>query len=310
MKIRTYKDADIENVLALWNETLAYHPIDLRCFTRKILLDVNFDRDGFFLAEDEAGLCGFAYAVKRKLPLEIGIAEDADKGFITALGVRKGMAFQSVGAALLEKAEAFIKADGERRIMVSGYTPEYFHQGICPALYPEYAALLEENGYAAQSDSASMELDLTMYQTASEVQEKRRRLLEEGYYIGPLRHRDIVPLLEYVLPGWRYRYRRLLREEDDMGKIRVAVKDGKVIGANMFGDPYDGAEAFGPFSVSAEYQGKGIGQVLLADCLDEMKKRGLHAAWIQWAHYKDAAGAVYRKAGFRQTGIYIIYSKE
>ncbi|MBE7062383.1 MAG: GNAT family N-acetyltransferase [Ruminococcaceae bacterium] len=310
VQIRNYRGTDAPAVVALWNETMVHHPVHLKTFVRKVLLDVNFDRNGFFLAEKDNVPVGFAYAVRRRIVLEEGCGADNDRGFIAAMGFRNGPDFSEVGAALLKRAEEYINRDGKKKIVVSAYTPENFYQGICRELYPEYAKLLEENGYTAYSDSASMRLELDAYQPSPDIPEKRRKLEEEDFYIGALRHSDIPALFDFVIPGWRFRYRRLLREEGDLEKVRVAVLGDRVVGCNMFGDPYDGPETFNCFGVDADFRGKGLGKILLADCLTEMKNRGLHTAWIQWAHYLDAAGAVYRKAGFLQTGIYVTYIKE
>ena len=310
MRIRIFSGTDAEDVVTLWNETMVHHPVTLDVFTRKVLLDVNFDRNGFFLAEEKGKFVGFLYAVCRRVVLEKGCSADENKGFIVAMGFRKGPDFHKIGTALLREAETYINRDGKRSVMISGYTPEFFYQGICKEQYPAYAAFLEENGYSPYSDSASMRLDLDTYRTSEQISEDKRRREAEGFYIGPLRRCDIPSLFEYVIPGWRFRYRRLLQEDMDFGKIRVAVLDGQVVGCILFGDPYESAENLSAFSVDVSLRGKSLGKILMDDVLLEMKKRGLHTAWIQWAHYLDAAGAVYRKAGFLQTGIYVTYIKE
>lgn len=310
MKIRTFKGTDIPAILALWNETMVYYPINEEAFKRKILLDVNFDPDGFFLAEEDGQLVGFIYALKRHVVLEVGASADKEKGFVVAMGFREGEDFREIGNALLKEAEAYINKDEKRTVMVYGYAPEYFYQGIDKDKYPAYAALLEENGYVAYSDSASLKLDLDAYRVPPDFAAKKKVLSEEGFYIGAVRLSDIPSLFQYVLPGWRYRYRRLLKEDNDFGKIRVVVHKDAVIGCILFGDAYDGAETINSFSVDTSFRGKGLGKMLLADCLLEMQKKGLHAAYIRWGNYRDAAGAVYEKAGFRKTGIYIIYKKD
>ena len=55
-------------------------------------------------------------------------------------------------------------------------------------------------------------------------------------------------------------------------------------------------ERFGPFGVSPEMRNKGIGRVLLFQCLATMLTKGFHCAWFLWTG-QDAA-RLYTLAGF------------
>jgi GNAT superfamily N-acetyltransferase len=98
-------------------------------------------------------------------------------------------------------------------------------------------------------------------------------------------------------------------DNDDLDRIRVVTFGGEVIGFCVFGDPDGSPEGFGPFGVRTDFRGKKLGQILLADCLLEMKKRGLHNAWMQWTGKESAAHFVYEKAGFSITRSHVILDK-
>ena len=77
----------------------------------------------------------------------------------------------------------------------------------------------------------------------------------------------------------------------------------------MFGDPYSSEERFGPYSVSNDFRGMGIGKIILHLCLSKMEERGLDKAWAQATPNSGAARAVYDKAGFETIGEYITFKK-
>jgi mycothiol synthase len=56
-------------------------------------------------------------------------------------------------------------------------------------------------------------------------------------------------------------------------------------------------------------QGKGLGKILLYDCLALMRAQGLHGAWFLWTGEQSPAGHLYRKAGFHVTRRFDIMSK-
>ena len=68
-------------------------------------------------------------------------------------------------------------------------------------------------------------------------------------------------------------------------------------------------EHFGPFGVSDEYQGKGIGTVLLARTMYQMRLRGCHSAWVLWTGDRALKG-VYGRLGFKLTRRFAIMKKE
>ena len=52
MLIRNITGKDIEAVRVLWNTTLPEHMMDHRSFVKNVLLDMNLDTNGFFVAEE------------------------------------------------------------------------------------------------------------------------------------------------------------------------------------------------------------------------------------------------------------------
>lgn len=310
--VRNYEGKDFNNVIDVWNESLLYDTVSKLLFTRKILLDCNFDRNNFFVAEDDGKICGFLYSCVRLVPADAGAPLEEDVGYIVAFGVLKEY-MEKVGMQLISAFEARMKALGRKKIKATGFSPAYFTQGFDEDHYPEYIKLFTDAGYEG-AHSISMDIDLTKYVKPAGIEEKRRRLKEEGIEVIPLSHEYIPAFLDpsepFNSPGWVAQFRRRLLLNNDFESVRIAVKDGRVIGAVIFGDPDSSPERFGPFGVNSEYQGKGIGTVLLADCLCEMKSRTLHNSWMQWTSGTGASGTVYKRAGFTEGRHFVNFIKE
>ena len=80
--------------------------------------------------------------------------------------------------------------------------------------------------------------------------------------------------------------------------------DGRIIGFCQ----HEG-EHFGPFGVSDDFQGRGIGTVLLARTLHRMRMKGCHSAWVLWTGQRALDG-VYGRLGFRLSRRFAILKKE
>lgn len=298
----------MDEIVALWKKTLPYLCIDRDIFMRKVFLEANFNAKGAFVAEEKGKIVGFVNAVFRKVPICADAEIENDMGWLSAFVVDKEHI--GCGDLLLEKAENYLKMNGKKTVN-TGYYPTYFVQGVDERYTPEYIEIFENRGYAP-TRSIAMNLDLQKYNPPANIEEKRTNLEAEGIRISPLTDEHITSLLslenEFLKPSWLYEYVNRVKDMD-FERFRIAVKDGKVLGACVFSDPDSAPERFGPFGVNDSCQGKGIGGVLLADTLGEMKKRGLKNAWMQWASDDKGASILYERAGFVKKESYIEFEK-
>ena len=309
MNIRTYRGTDLADIINIWNHTTPHTPIDKKTIIKNFLLDHNFDDQGFFVAEENGEILGYIYAIVRRFPIDTGAPAEDDKGYINAIGLKyEKDILGGLGSALIQTAESYLRSHGKQEIYVSGYTPNYIYQGI-NALYTDYITLFRQAGYAEKSRSASISIDLLQYTRPAEIDVLKAQAEQEGFLFTSLKEEYIIELLKYASPSFNHRLRRILQETLDYKKFNLVMYDGKVIGATVFGDPYSCEERFGPYSVSPDFRGKGLGKILLHECLTEMKSRGLKNAWAQSTPMASTATFVYTKAGFRRTGEYITFCK-
>src|SRR5690606_37825683 len=131
-------------------------------------------------------------------------------------------------------------------------------------------------------------------------------LAEKGVEIRHYQRNDLTAYMQFqrdLMPGpWVEDSRRNLRElaagrfsED---AIWLAVDTRAEGGAQIIGFCQHEHEHFGPFGVSDAWQGQGIGSILLARTLYQMRKKGCHSAWVLWTGQRALEG-VYGRLGFK-----------
>ena len=303
MIIRNLTDTDIADVISLWNSALPHEAIDKKAFLKKLLLDPNFSPNGFFIAEENNKMLGFVNCPYFKNP-------SIETGFISILAIKDRSRVLEIGNILLDKAEEYIRSKGKKRIS-TGYTPLYFTQGVEKDLCPEYAELYRSRGYS-EKESFKRVCDLSGYVYPEKCHAKKEALAKEGIYVGEMKDEYLLSLTHphpsFAKPGWSFEFKNRLAELD-YARVRIAAKDGKIIGCCVFGDPNGSPERFGPFGVDEDMRGKGLGTLLLNDCFFEMKKRGLQSAWAQWTPGEGPASILYDHYGFEKRNSYLLFDK-
>ena len=131
------------------------------------------------LADQE--VAGFLLATRRKFPyLERGT--EPDRGWINVLFVEAGHRRQGIGRALVEKAEADMKARGAKKHHGRRVQPgNYFFPGIDKQNYPESAAFFDAMGYQSGEESYSMCKDLHGYQLDEAALARKAKSRSRGF---------------------------------------------------------------------------------------------------------------------------------
>lgn len=313
--VKRYEPGVEMDVIDLWNRWLRYDPVTMAVFERKVLLDPNFEPEGLKLAYCRGSVVGFSISIVRRYPLYYQGLEGG-RGWITVLAYDP--ARPEAGEALLDASLKYFKERGRREVLFSPYTPNYFFPGVDPDRYPWLLKLLELQGFQRVYEALSMDAQLWPDFTVPEEVEKLERKLEgEGIVVRHLETRDVYPFLSFLernFPADWYRHAlELLQSGCEKGQILVAVKGGEVVGYCQYWHSEDyhwhkpGAH-FGPFGVREDMRGMGIGTVLLAKCLWEMRARGIHNAFVLWTD--EAAARLYSRFGFKVTRKYYVMRRE
>lgn len=117
IQIRPIQGTDFDTALRLRNDTRPYDPITSRVFKRKVLLDVNFDPNGYLLAFSEDRAEGFIYVVRRLQPLDNDGDFMRDLAWLNGFGAREDAPAETA-ESLIRTGEDFAGAFGVYQMIV------------------------------------------------------------------------------------------------------------------------------------------------------------------------------------------------
>jgi GNAT superfamily N-acetyltransferase len=312
--IRPFRGNDTAALLECWNLALPLDGITLTNLERKVLLDQNFEEQSLQVAVTRDGsVAGFITCFILNKPIE-KVGHRPEAGFVTAFGVRPEHRRRGAGSGLMNAAEAFFVDRGRRQILLAPYTPNYFVPGVDKDRYPEGVRFLQDRGFTEYSEALAADALISTFELDAQVLSKERELAADGIVVRPYRRNDLVHYMQFqreLMPGpWIEDARRNLLEladgrfHEDAIWLAVDESQNRIIGFCQHEH-----EHFGPFGVSDAYQGKGIGTVLLARTMYQMRLRGCHSAWVLWTGERALKG-VYGRLGFKLTRRFAIMKKE
>jgi GNAT superfamily N-acetyltransferase len=307
--IRPYQSDDLSGVADVLAAAMPADPVSPARFTRQVLLDPNFRPEGALVARDGGETIGFCLAIARQVPLE-NAPPDAERGYLTLIGVRPDRQQQGLGARLLAEAEAYLRSEGRRMVLVSPYAPGYFLPGVDVAAYPDALRFLLAHGYAEVYRPIAMETSLWERAVPEWVADRARRLAEAGMQYEAYRPELTLSLLEFARREFPGDWVRVVREA--MARILEGAPAERLIlahaGGQVRGFVHWERERFGPIGVAAAERGRGLGQTLMFAALDAMRRHGFRAAWFLWSD--DAtARRLYDAAGFQERRRFAVLRK-
>jgi mycothiol synthase len=310
--LRPYRGGDEAAIVSLWNLACPRDPISLEVFTRRVLVDPNFDPEGLLLAVDGERIMGVLLAMVRRLPLT-GSDLEPETGWITAFMVHPDAQRQGIGSRLLEAAADFFQRRGRKHVFFASYAPGYFVPGIDGDWYPGGKACLSKHGFTVQYSPVAMDKNLVGYCYPDDVRALEQTRTAEGYAFEPLTPPYVAQLIRFneeaFNPDWARAIRDAIAQGVPLEHVLIARRGDRVVGFCMYG-AYDGiGERFGPFGVDPEERGTGLGKILLYKCLHTMRAKGLHNAWFLWTGETSPAGHLYQRAGFTVTRRFDVMKK-
>ena len=325
MRIRTYLDTDLQDVVRLWNDCVSagevlYRPLTEAYFKEKFL---NFGAAEIFVAEEDGKLCGFL-AGCRQVSFLPGQTEENTPAFLSVIMVDQAYRRRGAGSALLAAFEAHYALLGKKDYAVSSLcpinldwvipgTPGHEHNNM-PGIDEECLgyAFLQKRGYAVCVREVAMYLNLAEYEKKPEVEQKREALLQQGIAAGlydPAQGAEFDGMCDRV--GSEY-WRQVLREETAKEKPRpilAAVTDGHIVG---FTGPVDRQENgrgwFTGICTDPLYEKRGIAGVLFNDLMGEFIKVGAAYSTL-FTGTENHAQRLYLKTGFRPARYFAIMKK-
>jgi GNAT superfamily N-acetyltransferase len=301
VRIRSYRPTDERGVLDVWNAALDVDPLTDEEWRGRFLLDPNFRRDNLLVAESGDTVAGFV----------LGMRDGSDDAWVVAFAVRPESQRQGIGTKLFSSLFNSWKDAGIRQVTISSYVPGYITPGVDVHAYAAAIDFLGHVGATELYRPVSMKANLTGYRIPDSILEKEQLLHGEGYTFRAARPLDTLPLIEFAEEHfgtpWRNDIASVLRElfvgDPNRVTLQVVLKGERIVGYAQ-----TRAERFGPFGVDARLRGRGIGGVLLAQALLNMRRRGFHSAWFLWT--SDRTAKLYGEHGFELVRRFAVFKKE
>ncbi|MBI5473526.1 MAG: GNAT family N-acetyltransferase [Ignavibacteriae bacterium] len=304
--VRNYDAKDETDVVNLWNQVLVRDEITLNTFRRKVVLDLNFDERGCFVAVADEKIVGFLLSIRRRYPYyDLGL--EPGKGWITVFFVHPNYRKAGIASHLIRRAEAFLLLEDVREVSVSDYTPNYFIPGVDVDAYACGHEFLKKRGYKKVDNVYGMGRSLMDFEVSAEMCDHFHRLQQAGLTISVFEPRHTLRALEFLrknYPGdlFRVAHDRLM-ENPECDEILLALKGDEVLGFSHFLD-----EHFGPFGIAKEYSGRGLGPWLYCATVEQMRKKGRRNLWLAWT--TGRAKDFYHKVGLKVTRRHVIMKKQ
>jgi mycothiol synthase len=311
ISIRPFQPHDLPGVLRVLAQAMHADAIPESRFVRQVLLDANFRAEGAPVAVRGDDVVGFCLSLARQTPLE-NAPSDAERGYVTLIGVAPAEQRRGVGSQLLAAAETYLRGQNRKLVMVSSYAPGYFVPGVDVNAYPAGLPFFAKHGYNEIIRPVAMQTSLWDVRQPEWVGEKACKLAGAGVTVSPFTTDLTLPLLDFArqeFPGdWvrvvREGIGRIVTQGDSPSRLIAAIENGKVVGFSHYEN-----ERFGPIGVAASQRGRGLGQVLMYRTLLAQRDAGFRAAWFLWSDDKTAA-KLYNGAGFKEVRRFALLRKE
>ncbi|RMH43296.1 MAG: GNAT family N-acetyltransferase [Deltaproteobacteria bacterium] len=203
-----------------------------------------------------------------------------------------------IGRALLDAAEADLRARGEARARTMDQPGNYLAPGIDERNAPTIE-WFRRRGYAPVRRNTSLEIDL---RDNPNVSAARARALAEaaaarGYQVRRASRADRAALRRTVAgafsEGWAFEVDLALSTTPEGVHVAVAP-DGTIAAFAAHDGNNRGLGWFGPAGTLPEHRGRGLGSALLVACLEDVRAAGHRTCVVSWigprAFYDRVAG--------------------
>lgn len=312
ISICEYRQEFEGKIIALWNECLSKDQLTMDIFRDQIVFDDNFKKELSLCAFADDRLIGFIFGTKRVIPyLERGL--EREKAWINAISVDPEYREKGIGTRLLDELERRLKQDGTERIILGGYSPNYFYPGVDTQNYGNAIGFFEKRGYSITGYAVSMRKHLYDFQMPERTVALKEKLEEQGYQFIPFEYKYSLKLIDFLKDefggGWKRNALMAIRSKEAHETVILAVNhNDDVVGFCM--RKMDGfANRFGPFGVKSELRSLGLGGVLFDLMQEDMKKRRLFDLYFLWTHgpgqrfYEKHGVGVYREFKLMNKGV-------
>ena len=297
INIVNISDKYIEEITNLWNSNYkAQYHVSSKMIKQKIFDDRDTFKNGSFFIEEQGKLIGLIVSKINNSEL----AEYNNCGWVSTILVDKEFQGKGYGSKLLKRCEEELLKEGVKKIILGGEMDNFFSGIADPDEYKiEFFRKREytincENHFDLIEDVSNTDFD-SFNVTKNESCELNTIVYTEEY------EKKLGSFFDKTFPGrWEYEIMNYIREGQDYRNVLILLHQDEIIGfCKIFKSEgitdYDflyGREhgALGPIGIAEDYRGKGVGNRILYDSLNFLKRRGAHNVLIDWTILKDFYG--------------------
>ena len=287
-----------EEIQKKWNSFYRFDPVTTREIRRSFLEDEYLNPVLPITLKD-----AFSLAVTRKKKFYYESSE-SDKGWFFGCGFKDKKNF---GKLMDLQFEEFLKRK-VKTVYYSNVLPDYLMPGVDAIRYRSLARELGKLGFTPYEEAISMEAEIGKMQYLE--------IAPSEFEVSSLRQGEETDFLSFVEKNFNsdcYYRAKGVAERGIKDQVVIARIGKRIVGYGMFsagrGDMwYSPGERFGPFGVEDKERSKGIGALILAQLLNNMKGLGLKHAYFLWT--SERATHLYTRFGFKVTRRFTIMRKD
>lgn len=274
LTITTLTNERLGDVLALARRLDLGVRLDEAWLRRLTLDDPTCPPELLLVAEADGSLVGFCFAALREA-----------RGVVKVFGVAERRRREGIGTALFDALEERLSALNATEVRVEAVAPNYLLPGV-ELTHTDAIAFLSCRGYQTDRNSR-IDMAVYLHRVDLDTRDVARRLGAEGIVIKRADREEISATAtmarETFSANWETEVSEAARF--DPPPLFIA-RDGDREGGRIVSfAAYDvtGPARFGPTGTDPAYRRRGIGGVLLKECLRSLRDRGEVVAEIGWA---------------------------
>lgn len=280
MRIVEFSDRFFNQVKSLANLSLHEDTVTDGSLRRITFEDPNYSSKYSLVALENGEVAGFVLGVRRlKEPAEV-VEAQRELAWVKLFAVREDCRRRGIATALFNELENRLRDDGVKRIRISDYPFWYLFSGV-DLKYEDAIDFLSRRGFRKAGETVDYEIDLLKFHVP-------KRVLRIN--TGPLVIRRAGQEYRETVFKWiKTEFSVFWAYEADASfkyanpKLWLAEENNKIIGFSVYGtlEPH----WFGPIGVSNEARSRGIGSILLFNCLRSLREEGQRHAVVPWTNH-------------------------
>ncbi len=181
---------------------------------------------------------------------------------------------------LLDRTERTLRSHGSSRVQTDGAAPVYLLPGL-PRRRHSTRALLERAGYRIVDKRRSMTVELSRADLDTETTPHGPGGGEIVFRRGEEYDRAVIPAQVRSAFSENFAFEvELALNDSSQGRVHLALCGDQLAGFSVAG--LWAANAFGPLGTVPDFEGRGVGAVLLKRALRDLRAGGISVGVISW----------------------------